>query len=67
MSVKNEDRKIAIEDMRWLRRASGTSGSGSIPPVVAKRLAEAGLLKAGPRRSTMSLTDKGRIALSKLG
>jgi hypothetical protein len=66
-AVKNEHTKIGFEDIRWLRRASGKSGSGSIPAVVAKRLVAAGLLEAGPRRSTMSLTDKGRIALSKLG
>jgi hypothetical protein len=34
---------------------------------VVKRLVDAGLLEAGPRASTMKLTDKGRIALSKLG
>jgi hypothetical protein len=32
-----------------------------------KRLVDAGLLEAGPRPATMKLTDKGRIALSKLG
>ena len=65
--MKNENTKIGFQDIRWLRRASGKSGSGSIPPAVAKRLADAGLLKAGLRPSTMKLTDKGRIALSKLG
>jgi hypothetical protein len=66
-AVKNENIKIGFEDIRWLRRASGKSGSGSIPPAVVKRLVQAGLLQAGPRASTMKLTDKGRIALSKLG
>jgi hypothetical protein len=65
--VKNENTKIEFQDICWLRRASGKSGSASIPPAAVKRLVDAGLLEAGPRPATMKLTDKGRIALSKLG
>jgi hypothetical protein len=65
--VKDEKIRIGFEDIRWLRRASGKSGSETVPPAIAKRLIGAGLLEAGPRPSSVKLTEKGRIALSKLG
>lgn len=63
----NDKLKLGFEDIRWLRRASGKSGSETVPPAVVKRLMDAGLMETGPRPTSVKLTEKGRIALSKLG
>jgi hypothetical protein len=65
--VKNDKTPIDFEDILWLRRASSKAGAASVPPAVAEKLIAAGLIEHEGNRSKLKITEKGRIALSKLG
>jgi hypothetical protein len=38
-----------------------------VPPAIADKLMNAGLIELGSKPTTLRITGKGRIALSKLG
>ena len=59
--------QLDFEDILWLRRAATKAGANQVPPAIAEKLVNAGLIEAGPKPLSMKITDKGRIALAKLG
>jgi hypothetical protein len=59
--------QIAFEDILWLRRAATKTGAEGVPDEIARKLIRAGLLEAEQNQRTLRITEKGRIALSKLG
>ena len=65
--MKTDKGHIEFEDILWLRRASTKSGADGVPPAIAQKLLASGLIEAEPHRTVLKITEKGRIALSKLG
>lgn len=65
--VLNKNTPIDFEDIVWLRRASHKSGADNVPAAVAEKLVAAGLIENEPNRPVFRITEKGRIALAKLG
>ena len=59
--------RLDFEDILWLRRAATKAGASQVPPAVAEKLIGAGLVERGTKPPTMKITEKGRIALAKLG
>ena len=66
-TVKNEKQRIDFQDILWLRRAATKLGAEHVPPAIAEKLIGAGLIEAGAKPPILRITEKGRIALSKLG
>ena len=65
--MKIGDARLEFEDILWLRRAATKAGAIQVPPAVAEKLISAGLIELGTKPPTLKITEKGRIALSKLG
>ena len=65
--MKNEHAQLDFEDILWLRRAATKAGANQVPPAIAEKLAASGLIEAGAKPLSMKITEKGRIALAKLG
>jgi hypothetical protein len=59
--------KIEFEDIPWLRRACSKAGAEGVPPAIAEKLIAAGLIEHERNRPALRITEKGRIALAKLG
>jgi hypothetical protein len=58
---------IDFEDILWLRRAATKAGADHVPPAIAEKLINAGLIEVTSKPPSLKITEKGRIALSKLG
>ena len=65
--MTENNRQLDFDDIMWLRRASTKSGATSVPPATAERLIASGLVERQGTRPILRITDKGRIALEKLG
>ena len=65
--MKTEPRQLDFEDILWLRRAATKAGAVEVPPAIAEKLLNAGLIELGTKPTTLKITEKGRIALTKLG
>ena len=65
--MKPESARLDFEDILWLRRAATKAGAAQVPPAIAEKLMNAGLIELGTKPTTLKITEKGRIALSKLG
>jgi hypothetical protein len=65
--VKTGPAQLDFEDILWLRRAATKAGAVQVPPAIAEKLISAGLIELGTKPTTMKITEKGRIALNKLG
>ena len=65
--MKSGPAQLDFEDILWLRRAATKAGAVQVPPAIAEKLMSAGLIERGTKPPTMKITEKGRIALSKLG
>ena len=59
--------KIEFEDILWLRKAATKAGADHVPPAIAQKLISAGLIEVTSKPPSLKITEKGRIALSKLG
>ena len=66
-NVKPEPARLDFEDILWLRRAATKAGAVQVPPAIAEKLMNSGLIELATRPTTLRITEKGRIALSKLG
>jgi hypothetical protein len=62
-----ERKRIDFEDILWLRRAATKAGADHVPPAIAQKLIDAGLIEPASKPANLKITEKGRIALSKLG
>ena len=65
--MKIGQNRLDFEDILWLRRAATKAGAAQVPPQIAEKLVSAGLVQVGTKPPTMKITEKGRIALTKLG
>ena len=65
--MKNVHAQLDFEDILWLRRAATKAGAVQVPPAIAEKLIGAGLIEVAAKPPTLKITEKGRIALSKLG
>jgi hypothetical protein len=65
--VKPESTRLDFEDILWLRRAATKAGAVKVPPAIAEKLMNSGLIELGTKPTSLRITEKGRIALSKLG
>ena len=59
--------QLDFEDILWLRRAATKAGAAHVPPAIAEKLTGAGLIEPGAKPPIFRITEKGRIALEKLG
>ena len=66
-NVKIGRAQLDFEDILWLRRAATKAGAVQVPPAIAQKLISAGLIELGAKPPTLRITEKGRIALLKLG
>lgn len=66
-TVKQASTRLEFEDILWLRRAATKAGAVQVPPAIADKLMNSGLIELGSKPTTMRITEKGRIALNKLG
>ena len=65
--MKNAPAQLDFKDILWLRRAATKAGASQVPPPIAEKLMGSGLVELGTKPPTLKITEKGRIALSKLG
>lgn len=65
--VSKDKPPIDFEDLPWLRRACTKAGAEGVPAAIAEKLMAAGLIEHEGHRAALKITEKGRIALSKLG
>ena len=65
--MKIGNARLDFEDILWLRRAATKAGAVQVPPGIAEKLVSAGLIEVGTKPPTLKITEKGRIALTKLG
>ncbi|HUP93619.1 MAG TPA: hypothetical protein VM164_01840 [Burkholderiales bacterium] len=65
--MEKQTHQIDFQDILWLRRAATKAGADHVPPEIAERLLNAGLIEMGAKPPSLKITEKGRIALSKLG
>jgi hypothetical protein len=65
--VAKDRPRIEFEDILWLRKAATKAGADHIPPAIAEKLISAGLIEVTAKPPTLKITEKGRIALTKLG
>jgi hypothetical protein len=65
--VDKQTHQIDFQDILWLRRAATKAGADHVPPEIAERLLNAGLIEMAAKPPSLKITEKGRIALSKLG
>lgn len=65
--MKNAPSQLDFEDIMWLRRAATKAGAVQVPPAIAEKLIGAGLIEPATKPPTLRITEKGRIALNKLG
>ena len=65
--MSKEKSRLDFEDILWLRRAATKSGAEKVPPAIAEKLQAAGLIEHEGNRAALKITEKGRIALLKLG
>jgi hypothetical protein len=67
IDVSKEKARIEFEDILWLRKAATKAGADHIPAAIAEKLMSAGLIELGSKPPTLKITEKGKIALTKLG
>ena len=65
--VTTDKSPIDFEDIMWLRKAATKSGADHVPPAIAEKLINAGYIEVSTKPATLRITEKGRIALTKLG
>lgn len=65
--VAKDIMQITFDDILWLRRAATKTGADHVPVEIADKLIKAGLIEVTAKPQSLKITDKGRIALSKLG
>ena len=65
--MKSAHAQLDFEDILWLRRAATKAGASQVPTPIAEKLIAAGLVEPASKPPTLRITEKGRIALNKLG
>lgn len=65
--MKNAHAQLDFADIPWLRRAATKAGASQVPAAIAEKLVSAGLIEVAGKSASMKITEKGRIALAKLG
>ena len=65
--MKSAHSQLDFEDILWLRRAATKAGASQVPPAIAEKLIGSGLIEPGTKPPVLRITEKGRIALEKLG
>jgi hypothetical protein len=59
---------LTLYDIQYLRQASRKIGASEVPPGIAKRLLSGGLVAIDPRNTAcLTITERGRLALTRLG
>ena len=65
--VPKDKPRIDFSDILWLRKAATKAGADHVPAEIAEKLIAAGLIEVTAKPPSLKITEKGRIALSKLG
>ena len=60
-------RALNLLDIPWLRLASQKKGALAVPPGIATKLLAGGLVEIDSARDCLTITNRGRIALERLG
>ena len=63
----NNHNALTLHDIAYLRRASHKAGAESVPAGIAKRLLSGGLVSHDVRKDCLMITERGRLALTRLG
>ena len=58
---------LTLLDIPWLRQASQKAGALAVPPVIATKLLAGGLVEVDSARHCRPITNRGRLALARLG
>jgi hypothetical protein len=65
--VAKDRPRIDYSDILWLRKAATKAGADHVPSEIAEKLIAAGLIEVTTKPPSLKITEKGRIALTKLG
>jgi hypothetical protein len=60
-------RALTLLDIPWLRLASHKNGAPAVPQGIAKKLIAGGLVELDSARDCLTITNRGRLALERLG
>jgi hypothetical protein len=58
---------LTLHDIPWLRQSSQKAGAPSVPESIASRLLSGGLVERDLKRQCLTITTRGRLALTRLG
>ena len=58
---------LMIADIPWLRLASSKAGAADVPLTVARKLLKGGLVERDAARACLTITARGKMALTRLG
>ena len=63
----NNSRALTLLDIPWLRLASHKNGALSVPQGIASKLLAGKLVELDSARDCLTITNRGRLALERLG
>ena len=58
---------LTLHDISWLRQSSLKAGALSVPSAIARRLVSGGFVELDANKDCITITDRGRLALTRLG
>lgn len=58
---------LTLHDIPWLRQSSRKDGAVAVPSGVATKLLAGGLVERDATRECLTITNRGRLALTRLG
>ena len=58
---------LTLHDIPWLRQCSRKDGGVAVPSSVATKLLAGGLVERDATRECLTITSRGKLALTRLG
>jgi hypothetical protein len=63
----SSQRALSLLDIPWLRQAAGSAGALDVPQGIAGKLLTGGYVERDERRGCLTITNRGKLALTRLG
>ncbi len=57
---------LSLTDIPWLRRAALVTGAVEMPSGIATKLLSGGFVERDPKRGSLTITERGKLALARL-
>ena len=57
---------LSLTDIPWLRRAALATGAVEMPPGIATKLLAGGFVERDLKRGSLTITPRGKLALTRL-